>query len=141
MANEDTLHTADVAVDMVTDLLAKEEEKALKEILHEQDEEIELTDGELMQALNVYADLAQKYPSQSGSYANFRSLAQEAMDRFAEIGLIVQVDFIAKGLSLDPDEAPVKIEIVGRITEFDREQQYEDVRSGVADRYYNRYSR
>lgn len=77
----------------------------------------------------VYAHLMSKYAHRPDTFENLTSFRKEAEDRFRDIGLLVEVKTLKIG---EPE-----IEIVGRLTEYDHEQQSYEVKKGVADDYWN----
>jgi len=96
--------------------------------------EVELYESEINAVVELLNDLQFKYGYRRASCENLASLKSEAEDRFEELGLLVSVDWIMSGLSVEP--TPPTITIVGRLTEFNPEQNRFEVGAGVADDYY-----
>ena len=98
------------------------------------EEIFELYESEMMNALGLLAELQWKYKDKPATYANLRSLQDEATEKFAKLGLVVQVDWIISRLT--NRRQPPQITIVDRLNEFNPEQNRFEVGRGVADDFY-----
>jgi len=98
----------------------------------EEDEVIELHESEIMEAAKIMADLTNRYSRRTATFENLSSLRGEAEEKFEKIGLLVRVDWAMSGLTGNPPE----ILILGRLTEYNAEQQRFEIGKGVADPFY-----
>ena len=98
----------------------------------DEDEVIELHESEIMEAAKIMADLTARYSRRKASYENLSSLRGEAEEKFEKIGLLVRVDWAMSGLTGNPPE----ILILGRLTEYNPEQQRFEIGKGIADPFY-----
>lgn len=97
-----------------------------------EDEVIELHESEIMEAAKIMAELTTRYSRRSATFENLSSLKGEAEEKFEKIGLLVRVDWAMSGLTGNPPE----ILILGRLTEYNVEQQRYEIGKGVADPFY-----
>ena len=83
----------------------------------------ELHDSEIKEAGKIITHLTLKYSRRPDTAANLESFRNEAIDSFGKIGLKVHVSTLARP----------SVEIVGRTTEFDPDQQQWEVTHNVAN--------
>lgn len=91
------------------------------------DDNVNLLDSEIVAVGQIWKDIQRKYGHRSDTHDNLVSMAKEAEDRFAGIGLDVLVDIISPQPS---------IQIIGRknpTLQFDHERKAWEVQRGVAD--------
>ena len=126
----------DRAQDLIHDLLKREEETAMREIMQEQEEDLEVTDGELVALGSLMSVLQAKYSHRPGTWANYKSLAEEARDRARdEIGLDVILDWIGPSLMVPP--RPPILRVQGRYTDYDHQKNIHEIQSGIADKIWD----
>lgn len=110
--------------------------KAHEEELAEADLDlVELHDSEYTAAAALLMELQGKYGPRTASYENLLELKNEAEEKFGNIGLKVQVDWILSGLSIKPQ--PPVITIVGRTTPYDPERNRYELGKGMGDPYFD----
>jgi hypothetical protein len=129
------MDTADRAYEFVDELVAKQEAQAMRDLMNEEEEPLEVTDGELVQLAHLLEELQFKYSHRPGTYENYKSLADEARERAGEeIGLDVYLDWMLPSMQVPPQ--PPIIRVNGRFTEFNLDKSISEIRSGVADQLW-----
>ena len=86
----------------------------------------DLHESEITQASKLLMEFYDKYSKRPATQGTLLSLSEEAIERFAKIGLAVAVHTIT---------VPPTIEIVGRTTPYSLERDIAEKKAGAAEEY------